>query len=175
MRQLTAAITFAVAYLYAATEKLFTLPPYVYVGMFLIASLTATLASLTPPNIAKFRLASSSQSLEDYARFLQYTQASGNDELGQRVYEKLLPTLQSQPIAVKQAFHEIVFPQERVHTLLKFWNEVYSKQPNSREANAALAILSYQTFDDEKFAEYFTRWQELEPNDARLKMMEQAR
>ncbi len=170
MRSLQYYCVIPLAYLYSAVEKLCTLPPYVYVGAFLLASTFATLTTLTAPNVAKFRLASSSQSLEEYARFLQYTQASGNDVLGQRVYENLLPSIQSQAIAVKEKFHEIVYPQERVEALLKFWSDVYAKQPNSREANAALAILAYQKFEDEKFQQYLKRWEELEPNDERLRI-----
>lgn len=160
--------TITLAYFYTFLEKLFRLPAHAYVLIFLIISLIATALTFSPAQWSKIQLSSSAQSLQDYARFLQHTQASGNDQLSQRVYENLSPVLSVQSVEIQHEFHEIVFPQERIQALINFWETIFEKQQNAREVNAALAILSYQTFNNEKFQQFLQRWKELEPNDPRL-------
>jgi hypothetical protein len=168
MSDISTSVIIAFAYIYLAIEKLFHLPTYVYIAIFFVVSILATAIALTPAQLAKYQLATSSQSLQDYGRFLLITQASGNDAVAQRVYQNLSPVLQSQPQWMQQDFRDIVFPQERVATLMNFWNMVAAQQPNAREVNAALAILAYQTYQQEKFHHYIATWKQLEPNDSRL-------
>ncbi len=160
--------TLATAYFYLAVQKLFQLPSFVYVMIFFIASVLATATALTPIQLSKYRLASSHQSIEDYARFLTATQASGNDVIAQSLYRSMQPLITKQPLWIQHDLHEMVYPQERIALLMKFWNMVAAQQPNAREVNAALTILSYQTFDQKKFEQYLQHWKQLEPNDVRL-------
>lgn len=153
---------FVSAYVLLFIETIIQAPPYLIISFTLLLSITGTFLRPDPFFWQKIALGIQKYSVPTVENALRAAQYYGDTTLAKNLY------LRSATFDKSQTLYSAAFPHEKLDAMRVFWEDVREKQPTSREAIAALAIIEYRAKQEELYTTRIQEWKMIEPNDKRI-------
>ncbi|MBI5151505.1 MAG: hypothetical protein HZA34_02935 [Candidatus Pacebacteria bacterium] len=153
---------FALAYILFIFETVAQAPLYFFISLTLLLSIVGTLLRPDPFFWQKIALGVQKYSISTIENALRVAQDNGDPILAKNLY------LHSVSFDQNRRLYAVAFPHEKLKEMRMFWGDIREKQPTSREAIAALAIIEYSAKQEELFATRVHEWKIIEPNDKRI-------